>query len=100
MGLLQGSPPHSGRRGGPAAERKQVLARQEIRASPVRFDACCLACRLSPFLIMRQRHKSGELLAGKVTVRHPASLPEAEPSLHGNWLLDRRALEKSGYLQQ
>src|SRR5262249_5918418 len=37
MGLLQGSPPHSGRRGGPAAERKQVLARQEIRASAVRF---------------------------------------------------------------
>src|SRR5438128_10303114 len=33
MGLLQGSPPHSGRRGGPAAEREQVLARQEIGAS-------------------------------------------------------------------
>ncbi len=30
MGLLQGSPAHSGRRGGPAAERKQVLAHQEI----------------------------------------------------------------------
>jgi branched-chain amino acid transport system substrate-binding protein len=27
--LLQGSPSHSGRRGGPTAERKQVLARQE-----------------------------------------------------------------------
>src|SRR2546430_12300493 len=33
MGLLQGSPSHSGRRGGPAAEREQVLARQEIGAS-------------------------------------------------------------------
>src|SRR5215475_11148338 len=30
MGLLQGSASHSGRRGGPAAGRKQVLARQEI----------------------------------------------------------------------
>ena len=36
----------------------------------------------------------GNLLAGTVTVRHPASLPEAVPSLHGNWLLDRTALEK------
>src|SRR5262249_387963 len=30
MGLLQGSPAHSGRRGGPAPERKQVFAYQEI----------------------------------------------------------------------
>jgi hypothetical protein len=30
MGLLQGSPAHCGRRGGPAAQRKQMLARQEI----------------------------------------------------------------------
>jgi hypothetical protein len=37
---------------------------------------------------------AGNLLAGTVTVRHPASLPEAVPSLHGNWLLERRALEK------
>ncbi len=34
------------------------------------------------------------MFAGTVTVRHPASLSEAVPSLHGNWLLDRRALEK------
>jgi hypothetical protein len=38
--------------------------------------------------------RAGNLLAGTVTVRHPASLPEAVPSLHGNWLLDRRTLEK------
>jgi hypothetical protein len=36
----------------------------------------------------------GTCSQARVTVRHPASLPEAVPSLHGNWLLDRRALEK------
>jgi hypothetical protein len=38
--------------------------------------------------------RAGNLLAGTITVRQSAGLPEAVPSLHGNWLLDRRAIEK------
>src|SRR5262249_58497901 len=54
MGLLQGSPPHSGRGSGPAAERKQVLACQEIGNSEH----------------FRSGQRTGRSLRGTLSARH------------------------------